>query len=90
MRDRKKALDTLTREELGIDSEELGGNPWTAASASFGLFAIGAIFPAISFFWSHGLAGIATSIALSIVGLAAIGVFTSHFNGRPYAVVFSH
>jgi vacuolar iron transporter family protein len=82
MRDREKALDTLTREELGIDPEELGGNPWSAAGTSFGLFAIGAIFPAISFFWLHGLVGIAASVALSIVGLAGIGVVTSLFNGR--------
>ena len=25
----------LAREELGIDPEELGGNPWTAAGVSF-------------------------------------------------------
>jgi vacuolar iron transporter family protein len=82
MRDREKALDTLTREELGIDPEELGGNPWSAAGTSFGLFAIGAIFPAIAFFWLHGFAGIAASVALSIIGLAGIGVVTSLFNGR--------
>lgn len=82
MRNHEKALDTLAREELGIDPEELGGNPWSAAGTSFGLFALGAIFPAMPFFWSHGLVGIATSIALSVVGLAAIGVVTSLFNGR--------
>lgn len=29
------ALDTLAREELGIDPEELGGSAWEAASTSF-------------------------------------------------------
>jgi vacuolar iron transporter family protein len=82
MRDHDKALDTLTREELGIDPDELGGNPWSAAGASFGLFSLGAIFPAIPFFWLHGLVGIATSVGLSIVGLGLIGMFTSLFNGR--------
>ncbi|WP_176316990.1 VIT1/CCC1 transporter family protein, partial [Burkholderia vietnamiensis] len=52
MRNRDKALDTLTREELGLDPEDLGGNPWRAAGTSFGLFALGAIFPAVPFFWS--------------------------------------
>jgi len=82
MRNHDKALDTLTREELGIDPDELGGNPWSAAGTSFGLFTLGAIFPAMPFFWSHGLVGIATSITLSVLGLAIIGVVTSLFNGR--------
>ncbi|SAK88011.1 VIT1/CCC1 transporter family protein [Caballeronia ptereochthonis] len=82
MRDKDKALDTLTREELGLDPRELGGNPWTAALASFTLFAIGAICPAVAFLWSSGAEGIVQCIALSGLGLAAIGVFTSLFNGR--------
>src|SRR3954447_19773922 len=47
MANRETALDTLAREELSIDPDELGGSPWTAAGASFGLFALGAIFPEI-------------------------------------------
>ncbi|WP_244136263.1 VIT1/CCC1 transporter family protein, partial [Burkholderia vietnamiensis] len=50
-----------TREELGLDPEDLGGNPWRAAGTSFGLFALGAIFPAVPFFWSRGLVGIGIS-----------------------------
>jgi hypothetical protein len=38
MRDKVKALDTLTREELGLDPAELGGNPWSVAAVSFCLF----------------------------------------------------
>ncbi|MDR5816520.1 VIT1/CCC1 family protein [Caballeronia sp. LZ033] len=82
MLDKDKALDTLTREELGLDPRELGGNPWTAALASFALFAIGAMFPAVPFLWSSGTNGIAQCMALSALGLAGIGVFTSLFNGR--------
>jgi VIT1/CCC1 family predicted Fe2+/Mn2+ transporter len=82
MRDKDKALDTLTREELGLDPAELGGNPWTAGLVSFVLFSIGAIFPALPFIWAHGASGIVQCIVLSSVGLAAIGVFTSLFNGR--------
>jgi VIT1/CCC1 family predicted Fe2+/Mn2+ transporter len=82
MRDKDKALDTLTREELGLDPAELGGNPWTAGLVSFVLFSIGAVFPALPFIWAHGGSGIVQCIALSSVGLAAIGVFTSLFNGR--------
>jgi vacuolar iron transporter family protein len=82
MRDKDKALDTLTREELGLDPAELGGNPWSAAAISFGLFSLGAIFPAGPFLWAHGPAAIVQCVALAAIGLAAVGVFTSLFNGR--------
>lgn len=82
MRDKDKALDTLTREELGLDPAELGGNPWSAAGVSFCLFSLGAIFPAMPFLWTHGLSAIIQCVALSGLALAAIGVFTSLFNGR--------
>ena len=54
MRDKKAALDTLAREELGIDPAELGGNPVTAAATSFALFSCGAVFPILPFVWIHG------------------------------------
>jgi vacuolar iron transporter family protein len=82
MRDKDQALDTLTREELGLDPDELGGNPWRAALASFMLFAVGAMFPAAAFLWSSGTRGIVQCIVLSGLGLAGIGLFTSLFNGR--------
>jgi VIT1/CCC1 family predicted Fe2+/Mn2+ transporter len=85
MRDKDKALDTLTREELGLDPAELGGNPWSAAGVSFCLFSIGAIFPAMPFLWTHGFSAIAQCIVLSALALASIGVFTSLFNGRSAA-----
>ena len=52
MRDKRAALDTLAREELGIDPAELGGNPWSAAAFSFALFALGAFFPVFPFFFA--------------------------------------
>jgi VIT1/CCC1 family predicted Fe2+/Mn2+ transporter len=82
MRDKDKALDALTREELGLDPAELGGNPWSAAGVSFCLFATGAIFPAMPFLWTSGAMALAQCVSLSILALAAIGVFTSLFNGR--------
>jgi VIT1/CCC1 family predicted Fe2+/Mn2+ transporter len=82
MSDKKAALDTLAREELGIDPTELGGNPLTAAATSFLLFSVGAIFPVIPFLWMHGAPAIGTSIAASAAALAAVGLLTSLFNGR--------
>jgi len=82
MRDKEVALDTLAREELGIDPAEMGGNPWTAATFSFGLFAVGAMFPVLPFFFAAGTTGIAWSLAASGTALAAIGLATSLFSGR--------
>ncbi|MFM0472054.1 VIT1/CCC1 transporter family protein [Paraburkholderia strydomiana] len=82
MKDKDKALDALTREELGLDPAELGGNPWSAAAVSFCLFSAGAIFPAMPFLWSSGQLAIAQCIAFSVFALAAIGMFTALFNGR--------
>lgn len=66
------ALDTLAREELGIDPAELGGSPWVAAGTSFALFAFGAIVPVIPFLFGSGPAVIAASAVIS--GLALFGV----------------
>ncbi|MCX5538721.1 VIT1/CCC1 transporter family protein [Paraburkholderia sp. CNPSo 3076] len=82
MRNKDEALNTLAREELGIDPKELGGNPWSAAVVSFCLFSLGAAFPTAPFLWAHGVTAIAQSVALSACGLALVGVFTSLFNGR--------
>ncbi len=82
MANKNTALDTLVREELGIDPDELGGSAWMAAMASFGLFALGAIFPVFGFFFLTGNAAIYTGIAASAVGLFGIGAGTSLFTGR--------
>ena len=82
MRDKRAALDTLAREELGIDPAEMGGNPWSAAALSFALFSAGALFPVVPFFFAGGAAGMTWSAALSVVALAVIGLATSLFSGR--------
>ncbi|HWT99407.1 MAG TPA: VIT1/CCC1 family protein [Terriglobales bacterium] len=87
MANKETAIDTLVREELGIDPDELGGSAWSAAAASFALFSLGAIFPVFPLFWLEGWAAQAASLASSGVALALIGAGTSLFTGRH--VVFS-
>jgi VIT1/CCC1 family predicted Fe2+/Mn2+ transporter len=82
MGDKQGALDTLTREELGIDPTGLGGNPWSAAATSFALFAAGAIFPVAPFFWLRSQWVIGASVFASGALLCAVGMLTSLFNGR--------
>jgi VIT1/CCC1 family predicted Fe2+/Mn2+ transporter len=79
------ALDTLVREELGLDPDELGGSAWTAAASSFLLFSVGAIFPVAPFLFLQGRAAVASSLVASGAALALIGAGTSLFTGRGVA-----
>jgi len=78
---KETALDTLVREELGIDPEELGGSAWAAAGTSFLLFAAGAIFPVAPYFALAGLPAVIASLAASGVALFVIGAGTTLFTG---------
>lgn len=82
MRNKQAALDTLAREELGIDPTQLGGNALSAAATSFALFSAGAIFPVMPFVWLSGTAAIGASVGASTLALCAVGLLTSLFNGR--------
>ena len=84
---KETALDTLVREELGIDPDELGGSAWAAAGTSFLLFAVGAIFPVAPYFALSGKAAVAASLAASGLALFLIGAGTSLFTGL--GVLFS-
>jgi vacuolar iron transporter family protein len=68
-----RAVDTLAREELGIDPDELGGSAWVAAFTSFFLFAVGAIVPLAPFFFASGLPAVVASILVSAAALMLVG-----------------
>jgi VIT1/CCC1 family predicted Fe2+/Mn2+ transporter len=76
------ALDTLSREELGIDPQELGGSAWEAAITSFFLFSAGAIIPVLPFIFSNGTPAMMVSIAISAMGLFLIGAAITLMTGR--------
>ena len=80
--DRSTALDTLAREELGIDPEELGGSATVAAATSFVLFALGASVPVIPYFVLSGDLAVLVSALLSVAGLFTIGALITLFTGR--------
>jgi VIT1/CCC1 family predicted Fe2+/Mn2+ transporter len=77
------AVQTLAREELGIDPEELGGSAWEAALTSFILFGIGAIPPVIAFAFLEGITAVVVSIALSTLALFVLGAVITLFTGKP-------
>ncbi len=76
------ALDTLAREELGIDSKELGGSAWVAAITSFILFSIGAAIPVVPYIFFTGRDGIIMSAVFSAAGLFIIGAFITLMTGK--------
>jgi len=82
MQNKDTALETLTREELGIDPAELGGNPVSAAAISFGLFAGGALVPIVPFMVASGPWAIGASVLMTALALFGMGAVTSLFNGR--------
>lgn len=80
--DKSTALDTLAREELGLDPEELGGSAWEAAFTSFFLFIIGAAAPVLPFVFLAGYPAIIASLAASTVALGLIGFAITLMTGR--------
>lgn len=79
--DPDKALDTLAREELGLNPEELG-SPVAAALASFVAFAAGASIPLLPYLILSGEVALAGAIAASAVSLFGVGATLSLFTGR--------
>jgi len=77
------ALDTLVREELGLDPSELG-SIWGASIGSFLAFAVGAVVPVVPFLFSTSASTpfVVASAALSSVALFGVGASLSLFTGR--------
>jgi len=76
----EKALDTLAREELGLNPDDLG-SPTGAALSSFITFSLGASLPLIPFLFGLGN-GILIASVLSGTALFAVGALLSLFSGK--------
>jgi len=86
MSDPKTALDTLAREELGLDPDELG-NPIKVAISSFLAFALGASVAVIPYALFSGATAFFTAIALAIISLCVVGGLVGKYSGR--GIIFS-
>jgi VIT1/CCC1 family predicted Fe2+/Mn2+ transporter len=75
------ALDTLAREELGLNPDDLG-SPGQAALHSFAFFALGALVPILPFAMHAGSHGLALSAGLTGGCLFLLGMAISLFTGR--------
>jgi vacuolar iron transporter family protein len=81
MADPEVALDTLAREELGLNPADLG-SPWQAAISSFLAFATGALVPLLPFLVVSGRAALVGAAVASALALAVVGAVISVFTGR--------
>jgi VIT1/CCC1 family predicted Fe2+/Mn2+ transporter len=76
-------LNTLTREELGLNPEDLV-SPLGAMFSSFFAFAIGATIPLLPFFLHESALNLSISISIGITGIAlfSVGMILSLFTNR--------
>lgn len=79
--DPERALDTLVREELGLDPDELG-SPIGAAVGSFVAFAVGAAIPVVPYLVTVGGPAFYASLVLGLAALFAVGAGVSLLTGR--------
>jgi VIT1/CCC1 family predicted Fe2+/Mn2+ transporter len=81
MLDPRTALDTMAREELGLNPNDLG-SPLIAAVSSFVMFAIGAILPVLPYLLLGESAALVTAALLGAAGLLAVGGAVARMTGR--------
>lgn len=79
--DPELGLDTLTREELGLNPEELG-SPWVAAISSFLSFMVGGVVPILPYLLGIENGALQITIMLTAVALFTVGAVLSLFSGR--------
>jgi VIT1/CCC1 family predicted Fe2+/Mn2+ transporter len=75
------ALQTLVREELGLDQDGIA-SPWSAAGGSFLAFVAGAIVPVIPFLFGGGEFVLLISFGMSMAALFLLGALVSLLTGR--------
>ena len=75
------ALETLAREELGLDPDQLG-NPWSAAISSFLAFGFGALIPLLPNLFTTDFLALILTIALSGSAVFGIGALLGTLTGK--------
>lgn len=81
MGDPAVALDTMAREELGLDPSDLG-SPWGAAASSFLAFVAGAGLPLLPYIFRGGGSAVTASAVLSGIALVIVGSALAGISGR--------
>lgn len=79
--DPDRALDTLAREELGLNPDELG-SPWGAAISSFLAFSLGAFIPLLPYLLLSGATALGGVLLVTGISLFGVGASISLFTGK--------
>lgn len=80
MADPAVALDTLAREELGLDPGDLG-SPVKVAASSFAAFAVGAVVPVIPYLITGGTAALLLAVIFASLALLLVGGVVGRLSG---------
>lgn len=75
------ALDTIARERLGLNPDDLG-SPWGAAVSSFVSFSAGAVLPILPYLAGAGGMAFILSAIVSAAGLLVVGGAVAVASGR--------
>jgi VIT1/CCC1 family predicted Fe2+/Mn2+ transporter len=78
----ERALETMLRDEVGLDPRAIGG-PWAAAVSSFIAFVSGAFIPLLPFLLLSGTAAFMGSLVLSLIALFLLGLGVSFLTQQP-------
>ncbi len=81
--DKDVALETLAREELGLNPAALG-SPWGAAISSFIAFSVGAIIPVVPWLFGSTTPFLVASVVMGLAGMFLVGASVSLFTGRNF------
>ena len=81
LQDPDRALDTLAREELGLNPDDLG-SPWGAAISSFVAFALGAGLPVLPYLLMSSTFAFFGVVIVTSIALFSVGAVISLFTGR--------
>ena len=81
MSDPQVALDTMAREELGLDPSQLG-SPVAASVSSFLAFVVGALIPLLPYMLRAGDLAFSLSASLSAAALVGVGSLLSAISGK--------
>jgi VIT1/CCC1 family predicted Fe2+/Mn2+ transporter len=79
--DPQRALETLVREEVGLDPRAIG-SPVTAAAGSFVAFTLGALVPVVPYLIGSGPGAFWASLLASLAALFLLGLGVSQFTHR--------
>lgn len=82
MSDPGVALNTMAREELGLDPDDLG-SPLRAAFGSFLSFSLGAILIVVPYLVTSGSLALVMACAVALAALAVVGALMARTTGRP-------